>query len=256
MTVFSYQLYSSRNFAPIAETLQMISEAGYRQVEGYGAILQDKETIGEAARTLRQTGLQMPTAHVDLQSLEDNPALVSHAVEELGLQAVFVPFLAPEARPETADGWRELGAHVERITAFLQARNVKVGWHNHDMEFLPFYNGVFPIEALLEGGPSLCAELDLAWVNKAGQDPADWIGRLGSRLLSVHLKDIAPAGEKLDEDGWADLGSGILPWPQILNALRKTDCRYFVIEHDNPADDARFARRSIDYAKTLWGEEG
>ena len=34
MTDFSYQLYSSRNFPPLADTLRMVAEVGYTQVEG------------------------------------------------------------------------------------------------------------------------------------------------------------------------------------------------------------------------------
>ena len=31
----------------------------------------------------------------------------------------------------------------------------------------------------------------------------------------------------------------------IMAALHRTSCRYFVMEHDNPSDDRRFAERSI-----------
>lgn len=37
MTAFSYQLYSSRNFPPLAATLTMLADLGYAEVEGYGA---------------------------------------------------------------------------------------------------------------------------------------------------------------------------------------------------------------------------
>ncbi len=38
MTDFSYQLYSSRNFGPLPETLKMLGNLGYTQVEGYGGL--------------------------------------------------------------------------------------------------------------------------------------------------------------------------------------------------------------------------
>ena len=31
MTDFSYQLYSSRNFLPLAETMKMLGDLGYKQ---------------------------------------------------------------------------------------------------------------------------------------------------------------------------------------------------------------------------------
>ena len=62
----------------------------------------------------------------------------------------------------------------------------------------------------------------------------------------VHVKDIAPAGENANEDGWADVGHGTMDWDALYAAAKQfTNARYFVMEHDNPADVDRFASRSI-----------
>ena len=47
---------------------------------------------------------------------------------------------------------------------------------------------------------------------RGGADPRRWIERYRGRIPLVHVKDIAPAGEKEDEDGWADVGTGTVPW--------------------------------------------
>ena len=71
-----------------------------------------------------------------------------------------------------------------------------------------------------------------------------------SRLGAVHVKDIAPAGTALEEDGWADVGHGTLDWARLLAMLAdKAATTLYVLEHDNPADLARFAGRSIDWVK-------
>jgi len=63
---------------------------------------------------------------------------------------------------------------------------------------------------------------------------------------AVHVKDIAPAGEKADEDGWADVGTGTLDWKHyIADVKAKTQAKYFVLEHDKPSDAIRFARTSM-----------
>lgn len=36
--MFSYQLYSSRNFPPMSRTFDLVARAGYAAVEGYGAL--------------------------------------------------------------------------------------------------------------------------------------------------------------------------------------------------------------------------
>ena len=79
----------------------------------------------------------------------------------------------------------------------------------------------------------------------AREDPVAWINRLKDRLTAVHVKDIAPAGECADEDGWADVGHGTMDWGAINAALANTGAKYGVNEHDNPNDDKRFASRSI-----------
>jgi sugar phosphate isomerase/epimerase len=72
----------------------------------------------------------------------------------------------------------------------------------------------------------------------------------GDRITAIHVKDIAPAGEKMDEDGWADVGTGTLDWKQLLaDAKSKTRAKYFVAEHDKPSDPIRFARQSIAAVK-------
>ena len=88
----------------------------------------------------------------------------------------------------------------------------------------------------------------------AGQGAAKtrWPGwtRCGSRITAIHVKDIAPAGECVDEDGWADVGHGTLDWKSLIaSAKQKTKAKYFVAEHDKPNDAVRFARRSIESVK-------
>ena len=56
----------------------------------------------------------------------------------------------------------------------------------------------------------------MAWIVRGGADPFEWIKRYADRIASVHIKDIAPAGECEDEDGWADVvtsdgARGMLP---------------------------------------------
>ena len=81
---------------------------------------------------------------------------------------------------------------------------------------------------------------------RGGADPIQWIRRYGARISAAHVKDIAPAGENASEDGWADVGHGTIDWAGLQAAIKtQTNTRYWVMEHDNPADDQRFAERSL-----------
>ena len=72
----------------------------------------------------------------------------------------------------------------------------------------------------------------------------DIVSTVGGKVKAVHVKDIAPAGTCLDEDGWADPGHGVLDWSMLLPVLKEIGVTQFVAEHDKPNDVARFARRA------------
>ncbi len=247
----SYQLYSSREFGPLPKTLSMLAGAGYAEVEGYGAIFENLTDPGALSDQLRANGLAMPSAHFGLAMIEDAPQQVIHTAKTLGIRHVFVPYLDASERPTDAAGWRAFGARVEQAGAPLIAAGLGFGWHNHDFEFTALPDGTMPIDAIFEGAPSLTLEFDVAWCARAGQDPFPWIDKLASRIATAHVKDIAPTGTKLDEDGWADVGAGTMDWAGIMTALGQTGCQHFIVEHDKPSDDARFATASIAFLNAL-----
>ncbi|MEP5759261.1 MAG: sugar phosphate isomerase/epimerase [Litoreibacter sp.] len=250
---FSYQLYSSRNW-PLAETLGMVAELGYKQVEGYSSLYQDAAAVSQLKGLLSETGLSMPTAHLSLDQVESDPQGAIALAKELGIKTVFGPHIDEAERPIDADGWRAFGARLQVASVPLKAAGLGFGWHNHDFEFAPLPDGSLPHDLIFEGGPDLEWEADLAWVIRGGADAATLIRKHNARLTSVHIKDIAPAGDNLDEDGWADVGLGTIDWAGLMKNLRETNCNYFILEHDNPSDHTRFARNSINAVKMYEGE--
>lgn len=251
MTAFSYQLYSSRNFPPLADTLAMLKQAGYAAVEGYGALYADARAVADLSGLLAATGLAMPTGHFSLDMLEKEPGRVIGICQDLGIRTVYCPYLLPDQRPTTGKGYEDFGRRLQAAGAPLKDAGLGFGWHNHAFEFEALSDGALPQVAIFEGGPDLEWEADIAWIIKGGADPFAWIDSHGSRITAVHVKDIAPAGEKTDEDGWADVGDGTVDWKGLMAALRATPARHFIMEHDNPRDATRFATRSIAAARTF-----
>lgn len=246
----SYQLYSSRNW-PLADTLRMLARTGYTQVEGYDGLFQDAQQVAALLALLEETGLKMPTAHFGIDWIENRPDTVIALARDLSLQKVFCPYLETEDRPKDALGWQEFGTRLQSAGAPLRAAGLGFGWHNHDFEFAPLADGTRPLDALLSDGPDLEWEADLAWIARGGGDPLAAVQQYASRLTSVHVKDIAPAGENADEDGWADVGHGTMEWSRLFAALRQTGAAHFIVEHDNPSDHARFAQNAITAIQTF-----
>ncbi|WP_117192700.1 sugar phosphate isomerase/epimerase family protein [Rhizobium terrae] len=252
MTKLSFQLYCARNFPPLSDVLKKVAQAGYTEVEGFGGIYATLDETGlKALRAdLDANGLTMPTGHFGIDLLEKEPQQALLIAKTLGLDAIYCPHLVADQRPTDAAGWFAFGRRLQDAGKRYQDAGYTFGWHNHDFEFKTLADGSTPQEQILAGGPDLAWEIDVAWVIRGGADPFAWIESYGNRIKAAHVKDIAPAGENMDEDGWADVGHGTVPWNDLMAALRKTSAKYYVLEHDNPKDLDRLLTRSIASFKT------
>ncbi len=242
------QLYSGRKFPPVEAQLETIARCGFNTVETFAPFYDDVEAT---KRMLDAEGLSAKSGHVGLAMLEDEPARVVEIAKQLGMALVVGPSLPPPARPTTVGGWKAIGARLVTIEGHLSSAGLRFAWHNHDFEFQPLEDGSLPIEHLL--GDRLQWEADLAWVVRGGASPRQWIERYSGRIPLVHVKDIAPAGEKADEDGWADVGAGTLSWAELWPLCVGAGAECMIAEHDNPSDFDRFVRVSAEtmrgYAK-------
>jgi len=68
----------------------------------------------------------------------------------------------------------------------------------------------------------------------------------------VRLKDIAPEGERADEDGWADVGFGTINWTELFPDIKNIPAKHIIVEHDNPTDVKCFAENSYSTIQS-WG---
>ncbi len=247
MTKLGFQLYSARNFQPFSDILPKLAAAGYSAVEGYGAMYAALDDAGlDALKSdLDKNELTMPTAHFGLDMIEGDPAKVIKIAKALGIEAVYCPYLLPDQRPSDASGWFAFGQRLQAAGKPIRDAGMIFGWHNHDFEFATLEDDSTPQEQILAGGPELDWEADIAWVIRGHADPFAWIESYGKRISAVHVKDIAPAGENTDEDGWADVGHGTVDWKGLMAALQGTKVKYFVVEHDNPKDIDRLISRSV-----------
>lgn len=240
----SFQLYSARNFMPWADVFKTLGALGYTQVEGFGGNYAD---TGATKDMMDQNGLTMPTGHFfPIGSFEGALDTTLAAANALGMKRLFCPAPEDEYRQGAdAAAWIKLAKQLEEACKKVNDAGYRFGWHNHHWEFMPRDGGEIPMELILEHAPSIEWEMDVAWVVRGGADPLAWIEKYKHRITTAHVKDIAPAGENTDEDGWADPGHGTLDWPQITKALRSIGVDVFVMEHDNPSDLNRFASRAI-----------
>jgi sugar phosphate isomerase/epimerase len=241
----SFQLYSSRNFPPLERQLATLARLGYRNVEPFGGLYADVAGLRAA---LDEAGLKAPSGHFGFDTLEANFALCLADARRLGISLIVAPWIHPDQRPKNSHGWRALGERLGAIGRKVRSESLRFAWHNHDFEFHRLPDGSMPIEHLI-ADPAVDLELDIAWVVRGKADPAEWIEKFSGRIAACHVKDIAPRGQKADEDGWADVGEGIVDWKRLWPLAVKAGASLMIAEHDNPKDFERFARISLNAMK-------
>ncbi|MCB1971267.1 MAG: sugar phosphate isomerase/epimerase, partial [Geminicoccaceae bacterium] len=235
MTI-SFQLYSARNFQPWDEVIATLSDLGYKNVEGFGGNYADARAFRDL---LDRHGMAMPTGHFfPIGTFEDGIDATLATARTLGMERLFCP--APEDAlrgPANAADWIALARRLEDAAKRVQDAGFRFGWHNHHWELAALEDGALPMEVILDTASGIGWEADIAWIVRGGGDPLAWIDRYGRRITAVHVKDIAPQGECADEDGWADVGHGVMDWAGLLAALKSSNASVLVMEHDNPNDD-------------------
>ena len=245
----AYQLYSSRNFPPLADQLPILKSMGYDAIEPWLPAYEADPALFR--RQLDDAGLLCRGFHMPLAGLVDEADRFIDIALTLGATVMIPPYVAPQERRLAPDYWRGLGDRLARGAAAAKPHGLKVAWHNHDFEYRPLADGSRPIDHIFEaGGPDVLFEIDCGWIARAGADLAAELRRYADRIVAIQLKDTAPPGTKKD-DGWTATGDGIIDWPRLAPLFRQTKADHIVAEHDNPSDWQTFARRSFEYMRKL-----
>ena len=238
----SFQLYSARKFPPLDSQLALLSKLGYRNVEPYGGLFAEPEALRAG---LKEYKLATPTAHIGIERLRADVEAVAKIAKDFGIKEVIVPAVPQEERTQGAAGWDKLGKELSGYQKKLAAHGIGLAWHNHNFEFSKLPDGSYPLDHIFAAAPGLHWQADIGWIEWAGESAADWIAKYKDRVIALHVKDLAPKGENAEEDGQADVGHGVLDWKRLMPAINLPGVKYLVMEHDNPNDFERFARRSF-----------
>lgn len=238
------QLYTVRDVGDLAARLALAREAGYAWVETEA--MHGLEAPAFVA-TLRESGLGLASMHVEMSDLAARLPSILVALRELDCRQLVMPWLDEHERPVDAAGWQALAILLQVHARRLADEGVSLAYHNHAFEFERLADGRTVLETLFDAAPALRWQPDVAWVARAGEDPAAWLARYATRLQSVHVKDLNPAGDPA-EQGWATLGEGELPWAQWLPGLAAR-VQTFIVEHDHPREPARAARLGLAFLR-------
>lgn len=246
----SFQLYSARSEPSLDAKLKVLADAGYGLAEPYRGLYEDVEGLRDG---LARYGLRAATGHFGFGEIRDNPERMLDVATALKMDVAIVSSVPVPEREKDLAGWKALGRDLERYAKMFQAAGVRFAWHNHAFEFAVLEDGSMALDHILGEAPSILWQVDIGWVYRGKQDPVVWFSKFGDRVFSIHLKDIAPAGECMDEDGWADVGHGVIDWGTLWPMIAKLNPEVYAVEHDKPSDYRRFALRSAEAFRHMAG---
>jgi sugar phosphate isomerase/epimerase len=188
-----------------------------------------------------------------MAALRERFGAVVECAKLLGQELVVVWGLPAAEHWTDEAGWARAGVELSGVAGRLAEEGLAFAFHNHDWELRRFADGRLALDILFDAarGSALRFQPDLAWIARGGQDPLALLARHAGKVIACHVKDLAVPGGNPAEEGWADLGEGVLPWDELWPAARRAGARLMVLEHDAPADPAGFLRRSLAAAEAL-----
>ncbi len=148
----SFQLYSARNFPPLESQLEGLAAIGYDAVEPW--LPAYEASAAEFRRKIDAAGLACYGFHLPFKGLVADPQHFIDIAKTIGARLLIPPYLEPQDRPTTADGWRAIGRELGRVREIVAAEGLKLAWHNHDFEYRRLPDGSRPIDLLFEGAGS------------------------------------------------------------------------------------------------------
>ena len=228
-----FQLYTVRDAIEVdaAGTLDRVAGMGYTAVET--AFWPEGMTTAQAGQLLRDTGLSVFAAHIEIPTGEHRAAVLE-AAEAYDCDRMVWHGWPEDERYRTMDGIKELADIYNEAYAFCQANGLQFGLHNHWWEFEPIEDGVLPfyeIRPLID--PGIFFEIDTYWAKVAGRDPAEVVRDFGAHAPLLHIKDAMVLST---EGPMVAAGSGLQDFPAIAEA-GKGHIQWMIVEMDDCETD-------------------
>jgi sugar phosphate isomerase/epimerase len=246
MVQTALQLYTIRSFTArnMLATIRQVATMGYPAIELAG--------LGDASprqirHTLDDCGILALGAHIQLSDLLQRRYQALADVQTIGCAFVVVPWV-PTHHRQSPESVQRLAEILNQIGMELKAEGFQFAYHNHDYEFKPLADSSMWDILVATLDPRFVAfELDLYWAQFAGHKPLDLIESLSGQVPLIHFKDMAADHTRAD----VPLGTGIMPWKQILAACEAAGTRWAIVEQDHPRNPMLDVQTSLAFMREL-----
>ena len=236
--------------------LEKLAEIGYHCIE-ISQIPMTPENVSAIKKACDTFGIKVAACSAMLEPL--GPAVPNMETLETDFdkivadcQALDTNFLRIPMLPFGYMGNRERAlafvSRAEEMAARLAGYDIDLYYHNHHVEFEK-YDGKYLMDIIKENTTHIGFELDVYWIQHAGENPVTYIRQFAGRIKLIHLKDYrikfdsaALAGELSLEKirtaftsavQFAEVGEGNLAMKEIIDTGLACGSEYFLVEQDD-----------------------
>ncbi|WP_439489976.1 sugar phosphate isomerase/epimerase family protein [Algoriphagus sp.] len=243
LSKFGLQLYSVKEemAKDAAGTMRKLAGFGYKQFEGFdgGKGILWGMSPAECNDLMREIGVDFISSHANVFKDLDTQA---EQAAEVGMKYLICPYIGAQ---KSVDEWKKVADRFNDAGKTLKSHGLKFAYHNHDYTF-KMLDGQLPQDILMENtDPELVDfELDMYWAFVAGYDPVEYVSRFPGRYKLCHIKDAEAEGGGNAHDRGVLLGTGEMPYADIIKNSKKYGMEYFVVEQErfvgtNPLEAAQ-----------------
>ena len=270
------QLYSVRTDLEkdFYGTLKAIREMGYAGVEFYGEYYGN--SVVQVKKWCTELGLIPFSNHVPFQQMIDDVDKVIEENTVLGVQYIVFPYMDEASRPGVdPEQFKSTVAKLGEVGAKVGAAGFQLLYHNHDFEFVKMADGSLGYDYIFSANSkeNLQTEMDVCWVDYAGQNPAEYLTKYSGRIPVVHLKDyklegklssapyaligISTDNSMKDDGGWFEyrpLGEGQVDIPAVIKSSIDGGAQWLCVEQDEPSQGRSRLEglaKSVEYLRSM-----
>lgn len=251
------QLYSLRDEigTDIKAVIAKAAKAGYQELETFGYDPK-KGFFGlspaEFKQALTANSMRTPSGHYGIDPYlgtgnEEVLKVYIDVAKTAGQEYLTIPYIGADIR-KSVDDFKNLAEKMNKAAELCKKSGLKLAYHNHDFEFKPI-DGTMLYDVLLkETEPKLVNfEMDIYWIVRAGQDPAEMIKAHPGRFPMWHIKDMDKSNHELN----TEIGSGTIDFKKIFALSKVSGLKHIFMEQENftNIDPYKSITQSASYIK-------
>ncbi|MDQ3392515.1 MAG: sugar phosphate isomerase/epimerase [Bacteroidota bacterium] len=258
------QLYSIRDVLEqdINGNLQKLGGMGYKEVESYPGAKGHYYGLSpeEFSKMVKGAGMELISSHVgsgnpNAESVDWRQANLSQGFQafadqaaKTGQQFLTCSFLSDSYR-QNEDDLKKAVDLFDKSGQICKNAGMQFAYHNHDFEFEKIGDVVI-LDYLIENtDPTLVKfELDMYWVERAGQSIQDYLRKYPNRFSLGHVKDMS----KEDGSKNAVIGEGSINYKEVLAVAKENGMKHFFVEQETYTMSSMDSmKKSIEYLADL-----